>query len=151
MSDVIHKTTLVYLQSVNTPDYPQSEWIRNPDLSLVKNVPKKYWKMEENNIVEMTQEEKNLVDQSLLSETVGEKNFLVTEYDKRKRLISEVWYNEIHEDNFIGKVEDTVYTWDKKKLVKKTITKYYLSGDPIGPPEEWEFYSTNNKQIHKRL
>ena len=33
MADVLNRTSMVYLQSVNTPDYPDTDWIINPDLS----------------------------------------------------------------------------------------------------------------------
>lgn len=35
MANVINRQTKQYLQSVNTPDYPTSEWIINPDMSSV--------------------------------------------------------------------------------------------------------------------
>ena len=65
MSQVINKTTLVLLNSVNTPDYPTADWIINPDLSGLSAVAKKYWKISGSDVVEMTQSEKDTVDADL--------------------------------------------------------------------------------------
>ena len=64
-----------YLESVNTGDYvvdpnvpktqvvPKSpDIIINPDISAVKNVDKKYWKRNGNNVIQMTVAEKAQVD-----------------------------------------------------------------------------------------
>lgn len=66
MANVLKKTTLEYKESVNTPDYPSSDWLINPDMSAVVNVPRKYWKLVGNNVVEMTQTEKDAVDAEIL-------------------------------------------------------------------------------------
>jgi len=44
MANVISTTTLQFLRSVNTPDYPAPDWKRNPDMSQVEGVDRKYWK-----------------------------------------------------------------------------------------------------------
>lgn len=43
MANVLHRTTKEYILSVNTPDYSESDWIINPDLSAVKDLPQSYW------------------------------------------------------------------------------------------------------------
>ncbi len=64
MANVINKTTLQYLKSVNTIDYlNDSNWIINPDLSSLQTVPAKYWKVDGDNIVEMTEAEKSVIDE----------------------------------------------------------------------------------------
>lgn len=68
MANVIHRTTLQYLKSVNTPDYPESDWIRNPDMSLVAQVPQKYWKIDGEQVKPMTQVERDVVDGNELLE-----------------------------------------------------------------------------------
>ena len=68
-----------YRISVNTRDYvvdpnvPKSEVVPldpdviiNPDISSVSNVPLKYWKRSGNNILEMTQSEKDTLEAQLL-------------------------------------------------------------------------------------
>lgn len=67
MSDVLNRTTKLYLKSVHTPSYPTSDWIINPNLSAVVNVPSKYWKITGDIVSEMSQAEKNAVDYPILS------------------------------------------------------------------------------------
>ena len=62
MADVVNRNSREYLRSVNTPDYPESIWIINPDLSAVAQVPQKYWKIVGDLVVEMTPEEKEIAD-----------------------------------------------------------------------------------------
>lgn len=62
MANVINRTTLEYLTSVNTPDYPTGSWIINPDLSALTNVPSKYWKVVADSVLQMNTTEKNAVD-----------------------------------------------------------------------------------------
>ena len=56
MSNVINKLTKQYLRSVNTPDYPKSEWIINP---ILPKCDKKFWIIEGDTVVEMTDVEKD--------------------------------------------------------------------------------------------
>lgn len=68
MANVIHRTTLQYLESVNEPDYPEPTWKWNPSLLAVVGVPQKYWKAPADwdaggaGPVEMTAPEKAVVD-----------------------------------------------------------------------------------------
>ena len=62
MANVIHRTTLEQKFSVSTPNFPPGLWIINPNLSSVNGVPKKYWKISGDNVLEMTQAEKDVVD-----------------------------------------------------------------------------------------
>lgn len=58
-----------YLESVNTPEYSDNpNAIVSPDLSTVSGVPIKYWKRSGNNIVEMTQAEKDAITASELTQ-----------------------------------------------------------------------------------
>jgi hypothetical protein len=59
MADVVHKTTLEYRRSVNTPDYWGGDWLVNPDLP---GCARKYWKIKSGKVVEMTTSEKSAVD-----------------------------------------------------------------------------------------
>lgn len=65
MANVLNRVTKEYLTSVNTPDYSESYWVINPDLSNVHGVPNKYWKITGNTITEMDQDEKDAVDAAL--------------------------------------------------------------------------------------
>lgn len=40
MANVINKTTMEVLLSVNTPDYPETEWAINTDISLLSTTPR---------------------------------------------------------------------------------------------------------------
>ncbi len=63
MSDVVHRTTLEYRVSVHTPDFPSGTWVINPDLSLLVGlIERKYWKVVGDDVLEMTQPEKDAVD-----------------------------------------------------------------------------------------
>jgi hypothetical protein len=62
MSNVINRTTKQYLQSVNTPDYPETDWISDPDLTAVEGVAQKYWKIEGDAVVAMTPAEQAQVN-----------------------------------------------------------------------------------------
>ena len=62
MSDVLNRATKELLTSVNTPDYGPAQWIINPDLSQVLDVPVKYWKVSGDLVTEMSAEEKAIVD-----------------------------------------------------------------------------------------
>lgn len=44
MANVINRTTLQYLASVNTPDYPEPTWKANPDMSQVVGVAQRFQK-----------------------------------------------------------------------------------------------------------
>jgi len=65
MADVLNRLTKQFLRSVNTPDYPEADWLINPDLSRVTGIPWRYWKIVGESVVEMTTEEKAIVDQPL--------------------------------------------------------------------------------------
>ena len=59
MASLLNRTTLEYLPSGNTPDYPAESWIHNPDLSLVQGIEKKYWVIEGDTVRAMTTAEKD--------------------------------------------------------------------------------------------
>jgi hypothetical protein len=65
MANVLNKTSLQYLESVNTPDYPPADWMINPDLSAVAGVRQRYWKIVSGSVVEMSQAEKDAVDTAI--------------------------------------------------------------------------------------
>lgn len=70
MGDVINRTTLEFRRSVNNPDYPESEWLHNPNMSAVAGVSRQYWKAPADwettlGPLEMTQSEKDAVDAAI--------------------------------------------------------------------------------------
>ncbi len=66
MASVLNRSTLEYLESVNTPDYSPDEWVINPDLSAVRDQPTRYWKLEGDRIVLKSSEEIAEADSSHL-------------------------------------------------------------------------------------
>lgn len=72
MAKVFNRISKVFLKSVHTPDYSSNpEWLIDPDLSLVEEIPQKYWKVIEGTgdgyndgygLFEMSQFEKATVD-----------------------------------------------------------------------------------------
>lgn len=67
--NVIHRTTLRYLASVNEPDYPEPTWKWDPDMSAVDGVAPIYWKWDAvaERPVPMTQGERDAVDAAKLT------------------------------------------------------------------------------------
>jgi hypothetical protein len=72
MADVVNilADPIVYLTSVPSRKHPATEWLKNPDLSLLLNiVPQRYWKVVGGvggTVEERTQPEKDAVDAALL-------------------------------------------------------------------------------------
>ncbi len=62
MARVINKSTFEYRRSAHTQEYDPANWLINPDLSAVVGVLQKYWKVENDAVVEMNQAEKDAVD-----------------------------------------------------------------------------------------
>ncbi len=57
MASALHRTTKQYLNSINTPDYPEVDWIINPDLSAVIGWDSKYWVITDDVVTLMSQAE----------------------------------------------------------------------------------------------
>lgn len=90
MSNVLNKQTFEYRKSVNTVQYMDGSWLINPDLTDVEYVPVKYWKIDGETIVEMSQEEKNIINNS---EVEILRNTLIDQIDdKTAELIAEGFY-----------------------------------------------------------
>lgn len=63
MANVYDKVKRVYRRSVHTPDFMGNpDMLINPDVSALQGVPEKYWKVEFDTLIEMTQPEKDAVD-----------------------------------------------------------------------------------------
>lgn len=60
MADVLNKNTLEYKRSVHTPNYEGNpDWLINPDLSAVKQYPRSEWKVEGEQVVRKSKEERD--------------------------------------------------------------------------------------------
>lgn len=62
MSSVLNRKTIQFIDSANTPDYPVSDWIINPDLSTVSDQPRKYWNISGDIVTLMDQDSMDAVD-----------------------------------------------------------------------------------------
>lgn len=62
MSDVLNRTTKEYRRSVNTPDFPVIDWIRNPDLSDVVGFASRYWLIDGDAVLLMSAAERDALD-----------------------------------------------------------------------------------------
>ena len=70
MATVVNRTTFQIVESVNTPDYNPVSWLINPpglSTLLAGAVPVKYWKVVSDDLAEMTQPEKDVVDTNAAS------------------------------------------------------------------------------------
>ena len=73
MANAIHRTTLEYRASINTPDFPEPTWKHGPDMSAVAGVAFHYWKSPPDwnapnaGPMEMTAGEKAAVDAASLT------------------------------------------------------------------------------------
>lgn len=80
MANVLNRATLQFRESVNTPDFPEPDWIHNPDMSGVSGVARRFWKLVGDAPAEMTQGEQDAVTASLLE---GERDGLEDAHDAR--------------------------------------------------------------------
>lgn len=67
MATVLEKSTMRVFESVNTPDYPEKDFLINPDLSAVAGVPVKYWTIKDNSVAAIPKEEEATVDAEIES------------------------------------------------------------------------------------
>ena len=63
MSDVVRKSDCKTFYSVNTPDYPEAEYLINPaNMKEIETLPQEYRKISGSTVVEMSTAEKAAVD-----------------------------------------------------------------------------------------
>lgn len=130
MGLVVNKTTNAVLKSVNTPDYDSNDWLINPDTSAITGVPEKYWKVSGSDVLEMTTEEKQIVDNTGVS---YQANYQVKTYDNYI-LSTEKWYETDNlDETYSGLAKEITYTYnaDKSALVSKTEVVYDKNEDII--------------------
>jgi hypothetical protein len=58
MADVINKTTGEYRKSVHTPDYPEKDWLINPDLKQVSGLDPSLWVVVGDAVLPMPEEQR---------------------------------------------------------------------------------------------
>lgn len=152
MANVLNRTTLQYLKSVNTPDYDPADWIINPDLSAVNGVPKKYWKISGNSVLEMTPQEKSDKDQELANTPTNipqTKNIKTIETSKGLKS-KETWYATDNGDGtYTGIAEEIIYNYSGKKLISIETKTYDTNGFEITPSKVSYFFNNNNLIVQK--
>lgn len=62
MANALNRVTKQFKRSVNTPDYPEADWIINPDLSSVIGYPNKYWSIIGDVVSLLAQAERDAID-----------------------------------------------------------------------------------------
>jgi len=145
MSDVINRTTKQYLKSVNTPDYSDTDWIINPDLSSLTSVPQKYWKISGDNVLEMNTEEKAAVDYAIGGSILNE-NYKVEEYNNGQILNKKYYQTKNLDDTYSQLAKTETYTYIGNNLKQIDTVKY----DSIGKLYEHQvmkFYTDNDKVL----
>ena len=65
MAVVLHRDTKQIIRSANTADYRDGNWLINPDMSRVRGVSQRYWKVIGNEVYAMTAAERIVVDNEL--------------------------------------------------------------------------------------
>lgn len=71
MPNALNRTTLRFKTSADPNYHPVVEWIIDPDMSNVEGVPKQYWKIVGDDVLEMSQAEKDAKDITLEAERVA--------------------------------------------------------------------------------
>ena len=84
MSDVLHRTTKLYRQSANTPDFPIVDWIHSPDLSAIAGFGSKYWIITGDVITLMDQAARDAVD---AAEATAQKDAVADGLDRTNEML----------------------------------------------------------------
>lgn len=143
---IVPNKVIEYMKSVNTPDYiGLPNIIINPDLSNVQYVSMKYWKVSEEQVVEMDVSEKDAINEAVEAKTIKEKKYQVLEYDSSKRLIKEQWfYIDNGNGTYSKKVQEVSYVYNNSILLSKIEVTYYYDGT-VAEEKIWDFYEGSNK------
>lgn len=85
MPAYLNRLTLTYRKSVSEPEITDPEnWIKDPDLSAVVDLPSRYWKLTGDVVSAMTQPERDAVDAALL---VASRNEAVAQLQKQEDIL----------------------------------------------------------------
>ncbi len=97
MNLIINKLNMNLFYAYDISSYSGSEWLINPDLLNVSNIDKRYWKIENDTVVEMTQEEKIIADSQWLQIQKDKKIEILWEacYDYQNQFFNEPMWTKI--------------------------------------------------------
>lgn len=137
MSTVLKRSTLEIFESVNTPDYSEVDYLINPDLSALTYVPKYYWKLSGETVLEMSAEEKTAVDASRLAIVKATKQiqldlatrgFINSKYPLERQSSLQLLRNDARADNKINRFNyiNQVVAWSNSVL-----EYHYIISDQI--------------------
>lgn len=145
MSDVLNRATKQYLKSVNTPEFSEADWVINPDISAVKDIPAKYWKITGDAVSEMSPEEKAYVDAHDPTPAFGE-NFMEKIYNKNNKLTNEIWYRDkLDTGSYAVKVKENVYSYSPEgNILLRMDTNYFTLGMDIYATQTHIYYSDSD-------
>lgn len=97
MANVVSRTSpYKYLRSVNEPDYPETDWIWNPDLSAVEGFPPKYWAVSGDAVSLLSQAERDAIDAAEQSDRLDAIANELTQAQSVLRAITEVLVDEFN-------------------------------------------------------
>lgn len=137
-----------YAKSVNRTEFPTDDKLINPDVSSLTEVPVKYWKHNSGAIGEMSQAEKDAIDNYVDETEIGDKNFRVQQYSKNGRtLLSETWYEvDNGDDTYSIKVEETTYIYSGRKVTAHKVEMFNRAGTVV-ESEDWNYFSSDDNKI----
>lgn len=108
------------------------------DAALPEGVPKAYTKVVNNYFVEMTQNEKDYVDQVTYT---FDDNYVISVYDSKKRLVSYTEYaNKDEEGVYFEKVKEKIFTYNSQYLLTE-IERYFDRLGNMKYEKSWEYLS----------
>ena len=129
MSDVLHRTTMEYRLSVNTPDFDEADWVVNPDLSSVVGVPQYHWKFAGDTVSEMDAGEKAVVDEQRAASPAGEVHF--EQVTAGNKVTKETWYRYLVDNVLKYKIREMTYGWQGSVLLTETEKTFDLAGNVL--------------------
>ena len=119
----------------------------NVNISNVVNVPFEYWKWENDQLVEMTQAEKDAItithpDPVLdIKPKDGVYKYIVEDY-KSSKLIKRMYYKDKDNSGFTSKVKEELYTYSGNSLISETVKEYNRDGS-LYNTIKYNYYTEN--------
>jgi len=105
MSNVINRVTKEFKKSVNTPDFSEVDWIINP---ILPKCEQKYWKIDGNSVLEMTDEEKDIAYPTKTEIEINMAEMVMIRV-KRDALLRETDWTQVNDSPLKDNVEILAY------------------------------------------
>lgn len=134
---VINRATFEYKSGVDSGAYDTAAWLRDPDVSALSAVPKKYWKVSGDTVVEMSSSEKAIADGGALggikSGKIGGLKLQITgyiskHYDEGQQATINALWNEANSNGWTSRQAlcQQVMTW-----IDSVLTHFYAKIDEV--------------------